>query len=152
MAACSKWAIYANAGAIIERADGISREVRRAAGAISNNKDVASLSCREPLVSDAVSKYQQLAERLEKMDGELVTEQQLARNNNILGATYCLTFQKLRDACAASVHDLQGLRLSPEWGWLEKERASMLDDIASLYDEMDAESKRRPKFLGFTGD
>jgi hypothetical protein len=145
------WQAYASAGATIEAADILCRQVRTAANAVIGGDDLSHISLSNASVAAAVASYQQLSARLDKMDGQLVTEQQLQRNNNILGSSYCITFQKLRDACAPNVRVLESLRIPPEWAWLESKRRDTLDIVTGLYEDLDAESHRRPKFLKFTG-
>lgn len=145
----ANWPQYASIGKSIASAESVYYEVAAVAKAIATNENVSALNPRQPLVNDAIRNYQQLCARVNKMSGQYVTSNQLNQNNNTLGSVYCVTFQKLRDACASSIKDLNFRPIPKEWAWLEKRRKEVLAALEEMAKAADAESKNRPRFLNF---
>jgi len=142
------WVQYAKLGSIIARAEMLDEEVNAAADVIITNKGKAFES-QIPLVNDAMDAYVRLLSKMKALEGKLVTEQELARNNNILAATYRVSAQKLRDSLAGSIRDLSGANFPEQWGWLDSQRQASLKRLSGLYNELDEETKSRPRFMSF---
>jgi hypothetical protein len=143
-----QWDLYAKAGALIESSRRLADEVVAAAQSLASN-DLKRFKPRNAVVVSAVADFSRLQSRLAKMDGQTVTAMELQRNNNILATTYHMAFLKLRDACAPAIHELDTRKIPPQWGWLEKERKTSLENLQSLRDWLDSEGKKKPTFLSF---
>jgi hypothetical protein len=144
----SDWKKYVQVGAVIEAADQIDDEVCRAANIIISN-DGSSFRPSTPQIAEALDAFERLRAKIDKMKGQMVTENELARNNNILATTYRVSTQKLRDSLTSSLRALESITVPPQWKWVAAKRKDHLARLKSLYEEMDSESKSKPRFMSF---
>ena len=146
--AVNNWPKYAEIGSFLNQADLLDDEVNQAADLIVTNKGT-DFNPSNQAVAQALDAYERLQSKMDAMEGQLVTDQELARNNNILAATYRVSAQKLRDSLAPIIHSLETAKTPTDWSWIEAERKTRLARLQDLFTEMDKESKSKPRFMSF---
>lgn len=145
----AQWGQYSAIGQQVAQAESLLDEAYFVGSRVYRNASLEGFQPEFRKVADAITGYARLDRRKDKMVGQLVTSQELQRNNNILAAAYRNIFQNLRNACRSEAESLSRVVVNPEWKWMESRVSRVRDDLLEMESIFDAQFKSTPKFLSF---
>jgi hypothetical protein len=141
-----QWQVYAGIGAMIHNAQSLADEVLIAAQGIAAGADLSLFKPRTQKVISAIGDLNRLRAQFSKLKASGLTPQKLQSSRAALVATYRSAFLKLRDACSASVRELNARPIPPAWGWLNNERTTTVKQLEMIQAVLESEIKADPPF------
>jgi len=144
-----QWRRYSETGQQIAKAESLLDELHYVGSRVFRNDSLEGFQPAFSKVAEAITGYDRLEKRKDKMLGQRATTQELERNNKILASTYRNIFQKLRDGCRSEAESLSRVTLPPEWKWMESRRREVLGKLSEMEVVFDEQFNSKPKFLTF---
>lgn len=144
--AVPQWPVYAGVGATIRNAQIFGEEALLTAKAIATNTDLSGFKPRSQKVAAAIGDFNRLRSRISQLRTTGLKQRDVESTRISLTNTYRSAFQKLRDACAARIQELNLRVIPPAWVWIAAERTRTVRQLEALVSVLDGEIKADPPF------
>lgn len=149
----TSWPEYAKVGSVVKSAEEVFEEALDIAVSADSGprKDYAYEGANQKL-QDAVRNHNRFVQKMEKMDGDVVTSMELDRNNASLGASFRGVYKAIIEACKSEQTKIDreiNMGRAKSYPWLlhrSKESSKML---LAMQHFLEGRSKARPKFLSW---